>query len=69
MNTGFYIIEPEMIKLIPEDQRFHMTDLIDLAIEKGERVGVYPISESSWMDMGQVSEMKKMISHFENINN
>lgn len=26
----------------------------------GRRVGVYPISESSWMDMGQIEELDAM---------
>ena len=26
----------------------------------GERVGVYPINESAWMDMGQMEELEKM---------
>ena len=26
----------------------------------GKPVGVYPISESAWMDMGQMEELEKM---------
>lgn len=32
----------------------------------GEKVGVYPISESSWMDMGQLEELEKMRRKLEN---
>ena len=31
-------------------------------MKTGVKVGVYPISELSWMDMGQISEMKDMIN-------
>lgn len=65
VNTGFYIIEPSVLKEIPEGEVFHMTDLIRRVFESGKRVGVYPISEDAWMDMGQITEMKKMIAYFE----
>ena len=32
----------------------------------GEKVGVYPISERSWMDMGQLEELEKMRRKLEN---
>lgn len=60
VNTGMYIINPEMIPLIPEDTFFHMTHLTDSAIEKGYRVGMYPVSEDSFLDMGEFEEMKRM---------
>ena len=33
---------------------------IDRVREKGGRVGVYPVSEHSWMDMGQLEELDNM---------
>jgi len=33
-------------------------DIIRIQIP-GEKIGVYPISENSWMDMGQFDEMEK----------
>lgn len=61
VNTGMYILEPEVINDIPEDKFFHITDLINVYIDKGEKIGVYPISEGSWMDMGQFKEMEIMM--------
>lgn len=60
VNTGFYIIEPEFLGLIPENQFIHITDIIKLCIKKGERTGVYLIDENNWMDMGQIEELEKM---------
>lgn len=60
INTGMYIIKPEVIPLIPDGKMFHMTDLIDAVMEKGGKVGMYPISEDSFLDMGEFSEMKRM---------
>ena len=38
-----------------------MTDLISLAKKKNKQVGVYPIAEDSWIDVGQWSEYHKAI--------
>lgn len=60
INTGMYIVDPDMINLIPEDTFFHMTDLVDKAMEEGYQVGMYPISEDTFLDMGEFEEMKRM---------
>lgn len=60
INTGMYIIDPEMISLIPEDTMFHMTNLVEKAMELGYKVGMYPVSEDSFLDMGEFAEMKRM---------
>lgn len=60
VNTGLYLIESEVLDDIAEDEFIHLPDLAQRYIEKGERVGVFPISEKAWLDMGQFSEMEKM---------
>ena len=45
---------------ITEHSFFHMTDLSELLIKEGRQVGMYPISENSFLDMGEFEEMKKM---------
>lgn len=60
-NTGLYIVEPEVIESLNKDEFIHMPDIAQRYIEKGENVGVFPISESAWMDMGQFSEMESMM--------
>lgn len=65
MNSGFYIIEPEVLQLIPDNTFIHMTDIIGICIKKGYRIGTYFINENQWFDMGQKDELKKMIEYFE----
>jgi len=60
INTGMYIINPSAIKMIPEKQIFHMPWLAQKLIDLQRRVGMYPIGENSFLDMGQFEEMKKM---------
>lgn len=59
-NTGLYVLEPEFLKLIPENTFVHITDIIQESIDKGVKVGVYKISEDKWLDMGQLEELEKM---------
>ncbi len=59
-NTGLYVLEPSFLDIIPRDTFIHITDVIQTCIDKGEKVGIYPISEHAWMDMGQMEELEKM---------
>lgn len=61
VNTGMYILEPEVLEDIPEDTFFHITDLINHYIQIDEKIGVYPVSDKEWLDMGQFKEMENMI--------
>ncbi len=60
INTGMYIVDPEVIELIPDDTLFHMTDLVNTAMVGGLKVGMYPVSENSFLDMGEFGEMRRM---------
>lgn len=61
VNTGFYVLEPQVLSDIPKNEFFHITDLIDKYISEGKKVGTYPITENSWLDMGEIKEMERMI--------
>ncbi len=60
VNTGLYVLEPEFLERIPEGQEVPITDVFQSCINDGLRVGMYPVSEDSWLDMGQFDELKKM---------
>ena len=61
VNTGLYMIEPEVLDDIKEEEFIHLPDLAQRYLERGEKVGVFPISEKAWLDMGQFSEMENMM--------
>ena len=65
VNTGMYILEKGVLDYIPEGNFFHMTDLIEEVIDKGRKVGVFPVSERSWMDIGEWNEYQKTLVQFE----
>ncbi|MCI9435792.1 MAG: NTP transferase domain-containing protein [Lachnospiraceae bacterium] len=60
INTGMYVINPDVISLIPCGIMFHMPQLIDHVMKSGGKVGMYPVSEDSFLDMGELGEMKRM---------
>lgn len=61
VNTGVYILNPELIDEIPEGEFFHITHLMEKVQSRGGRVGCFPVSEHSWKDMGEWPEYLKMI--------
>jgi NDP-sugar pyrophosphorylase family protein len=61
VNTGMYILTNETLDLIPENQQYHITDLIKTVKNNGGRIGVFPISEKSWIDIGQWDEYRKSL--------
>lgn len=61
INTGMYILEPHLIKEIPSDRLYHITFLIEKLVNEGRKVGVFPISEGSWTDIGNWDEYMKYI--------
>lgn len=60
VNTGMYVLNPEVIQEIPEHTFYHITDLAEKLMKQGKQVGMYPISEESFLDMGEFEEMRRM---------
>ena len=59
INSGMYILEPHLLNEIPENQFFHITDLITNIKKRKGRVGVFPVSEMSWLDIGDWKEFER----------
>lgn len=57
INAGVYVLTPECIDLIPSDQYFDMTDLVEAVRQNGGRVGVFPIIEY-WRDIGRPEDLE-----------
>lgn len=62
VNTGVYILNPDCINEIPENEFFHITHLMEKIKTRGGRVGCFPVSEHAWKDMGEWPEYLKMIN-------
>lgn len=58
VNTGLYVLNPSVFKYIPYNENIGIIELIDKLKENKDKVGVYPISEKSWIDIGQWEDYK-----------
>ena len=54
-----------MIENLKENEKIDFPSIIQKYKEQGRRVGVYPIGEKAWMDMGQMDELERMRSLLE----
>ncbi|MDX1652436.1 MAG: nucleotidyltransferase family protein [Brumimicrobium sp.] len=63
INSGLYILEPHLLNDIPDNQFFHITDLIKLIKERQGKIGVFPVSEKSWTDIGNWEEYLKVVKN------
>lgn len=61
INTGVYLLNPDLISEIPEGQFFHITQLMETIRERGGRIGCFPVSDGQWQDIGEWPEYLKMI--------
>lgn len=61
INSGLYILEPHLIGEIPRNTFFHIITLIEKLREQNRKVGVFPVSEKSWKDIGEWKEYIKFL--------
>lgn len=61
INAGLYLLEPHLLNEIPVDSFYHITELIEQVKRRGGRVGVFPVSEKSWVDIGEWPEYIKTV--------
>ena len=63
VNAGMYIINPSTLKHIPNNEFYNITDLINKVKDNGGKIGVYPVSEKSYLDAGQWKEYGDMLKN------
>jgi dTDP-glucose pyrophosphorylase len=61
INSGMYILEPHLLNEIPEDEFFHITQLIEKVKLREGKVGCFPVSDKSWTDIGDWTEYLRLI--------
>ncbi len=58
VNAGIYLLEPSVLKHIPIEGRYDMTDLINSLLSNGETVAGFPVMEY-WLDIGKHDDFQK----------
>jgi len=64
VNTGIYVLNKDVLRFF-NDGHFHITELIEKLIQMKEKVGVYFVTEKSYVDVGQWEEYKKALHYLE----
>lgn len=59
-NTGMYLVEPQVIQEMKDNEAISLPEIIEKYRSLGENIGVYPINEKCWLDMGQLEELEEM---------
>lgn len=58
VNTGVYIVDPEVIDRIPLGTKYDMTSVVEATIQSNARVGWYPVHEY-WLDIGTPAQYER----------
>ncbi len=65
VNTGMYVVDGRVIAEIETDKEQGFPDIIETYRQEGEKIGVFPISEQAWLDMGELDELEIMRNRLE----
>jgi dTDP-glucose pyrophosphorylase len=58
VNAGIYVINQQVMDMIPRDTFFDMTSLFEMVLEDRLEAGVYPIREY-WIDIGRIDDFNR----------
>ena len=61
INAGIYLLNPDVCGLIPANQRYDMTQLIDVLLADRRRLISFPIREY-WLDIGQSEDYAQAVA-------
>src|SRR5438445_3187283 len=63
VSAGMYVLDPDVLRFVPDDTPFGMPDLIDAVVAEGLPVHVFPILEG-WFDIGSPEEFERVLVAF-----
>jgi len=66
VNAGIYVLNPEVISLVPKDEYLDMPSLFDKLFEKQSDTSAFPIREY-WMDIGRKADFERANGEYEQV--
>ena len=63
VNAGMYVLSPEVLRYVPGDKPYKMTELIEDVLHDGLNVCVFPVLER-WSDIGSKEEFERVLFEF-----
>jgi NDP-sugar pyrophosphorylase family protein len=64
VSMGIYVFEPEILDFIPKSEKFDFPDLMQLLLQKNEKVAIFESSDF-WLDIGRPDDYQKAVEEFE----
>jgi NDP-sugar pyrophosphorylase family protein len=64
VSMGIYVMEPDLLPLIPEDEPFDFPELAQAALAEGLPVGVY-LYDGMWFDIGRHDDYEEAVAAWE----
>jgi len=58
VNAGIYVLEPDVLDLIPHNTHFDMTSVIEQLVQSKQRTVVFPLREY-WLDIGHHADFER----------
>lgn len=58
VNAGIYVLQPEVISMVPSDTFYDMPQLFQDLIDSGKKVCSFPVKEY-WLDIGRPTEFEQ----------
>ena len=62
VSTGVYLVNPDVLEFMTKGVRVDMNELIADVKSRGLSVGVFPVKEESWLDVGEWSEYRATLN-------
>lgn len=63
VNAGIYVLSPQTLDYIPNDEFYDMPTLFEKLIDINKRTSVFPIHEY-WIDIGQIEDFNRAKSYY-----
>ena len=64
INSGMYVVNSNITDFIPSG-KFDMNNLLLKLKLASKKIGVYPVSDEAWIDVGNWKEYHKAINSFD----
>jgi NDP-sugar pyrophosphorylase family protein len=62
-NGGIYMLQPDVLRLVPHESRIDMPDLLDGLLREGLPIRIFTIKES-WFDVGSPEDLEHVLHEY-----
>jgi dTDP-glucose pyrophosphorylase len=63
VNAGIYILDPDTLRLVPNQKFYDMPTLFNSLMDQGKKVGGFPLRDY-WVDIGRVEDLERASAEF-----